>query len=158
MSAPRNEMDPHRYRAYRESLGDHRRAARRLKCAPATLRLREGGHSRITAAAAATVVEAVHAAALEEDGRRAAARARRAERRRERTGMAPEQLVGVMAHLGWDRRELARMLLGEEPADMDRVARWLRGETIIPHWVAAHLRGHLGLGPGDPWPTRGEDL
>lgn len=146
-------MSPEAYRGLRESLGDRLRAARVLDCSPVTIRLRESGHHRITDAAAERLHEAVHAAALDEDARRNARHLLAIVRREEHLGITPAEFEEALDILGWTtRKEAARHLLGE-PLEYWRISDWSLGRTAIPDWVARHLRDHLGLGPGDPFPA-----
>lgn len=147
-------IPPDRYKALRESLGDRKRAARFLRCAPVTIRFREEGRLRITEEAAERLRSAVHTAALDEDARRDARQAGVIERRAARTGMLPAQFEACLSALGWTRKEAAQCLLAD-PGEAWRITAWALGRTIIPEWVARHMRDYLGLAPGDPWPAPG---
>jgi hypothetical protein len=145
-------VTPAVYAALRASLGERRVAAKLLGCAEGTLRLREGGWSRITEAAGSVLQGAVEEMAYAEDSKRAARR-----KRRLRTvyggALTPGELRGCFRALGWRRQgDAARVLLGDEE-DVGQVSRWVRGKTRVPEWVARDLRVLLGLVEGEAWPT-----
>lgn len=66
--------------------------------------------------------------------------------------MTGPELRACLRALGWSQAQATTALLGSDDAT-GRVGRWVRGETPVPEWVAAHLRGFLGLGGRDPWPS-----
>lgn len=146
-------MTPERYAALRSILGDRKTAARVLGCSESAVRLRESGHLPVSADAEARLLAAVEGSAHEHDAKRQERLRRIIERREERRGMTAIELEGALDALGWTtRREAAERLLGEA-RDAWRITAWALGRTIIPLWVARHLREHLGLAPDAPFPA-----
>ncbi len=151
--------EPGRYRAFRETLGDPKRAARVLGCRPSTVRARERGYRRITDAAALKLHDSVHAAALAEEERREARRLRAVERRAAREGMTTAEFHACLEALDWTQAAAARYLAGGDAVARRWVRGWASGR-IVPKWVARDMRTALGLGAHDPWPSaavKGQD-